>query len=67
MDDAEFKLFVTNELRSISQELRGFNGTPGLCKRVSTVEKTVRNIIYGLCITGGLGGTWAGVDKLLGG
>ncbi len=57
----------TEKLDSILQELKGFNGTPGLCKRVSSLEKTVRRIIYGLCLAGGGGGLTAIISKLIGG
>ena len=57
----------TEKLDSILQELKGFNGTPGLCKRVGNLEKTVRLIIYSLCLAGGSGGIWALATKLVGG
>ncbi len=52
---------------SISQELKRFNGTPGLCKRVSNLEIIVRRIMYSLCFIGGTGGIIAGINKLIGG
>ncbi len=57
----------TEKLDSILQELKGFNGTPGLCKRVGNLEVTVKRITYALCIAGGGGGIWAGISKLIGG
>jgi len=56
----------TEKLDSILQELKGFNGTPGLCTRVSNLEKVVKRIVYILCIAGGGTGIFAGVDKLVG-
>ncbi len=57
----------TEKLDSILQELKGFNGTPGLCKRVATLEKTVTWIIRILCLVGGGGGLSAGISKWIGG
>ena len=54
------------KLDSIEQELKGFNGSPGLCRRVCNLEKVVKRIIYILCIAGGGTGIFAGVDKLVG-
>ena len=65
MTDEEFKDSVLGDLRSIKQELKGFNGTPGLCKRVSNLEKIVRRIVYSLCFVGGGGGIVAGISKLV--
>ncbi len=67
MTDEEFKLTVIADLNALKQELKGFNGNPGLCKKVRDLEKTVRRIIYALCLAGGSGGVWAGISKLIGG
>ena len=57
----------TEKLDSILQELKGFNGTPGLCKRVGNLEKTVTWLVRALCIAGGGGGLTAIISKLIGG
>ena len=57
----------TEKLDSILQELRGFNGTPGLCKRVTNLERIVRRIVYILCFAGGGSGLAAVINKLMGG
>ena len=67
MTDDEFKATVLRELAAVKQELKGFNGTPGLCKRVSNLEITVRRVIYSLCFIGGTGGVVAGISKVIGG
>ncbi len=65
MTDEQFKDAVVSKLESLTQELKGFNGTPGLCKRVSNLEVTVRRIVYGLCLVGGTGGIWTLITKLV--
>ena len=67
MTDEEFKASVLKELNSIAQELKGFNGNPGLCKRVGNLEIVVRRITYTLCFVGGTGGLIALVNKVTGG
>ena len=67
MTDTEKLDLVITKLSSVEQELKGFNGTPGLCKRVSNLEKIVRRIIYGICLAGGGGGITAIISKLAGG
>ncbi len=57
----------TEKLDSILQELKGFNGNDGLCKRVSKLEVAVRRIMYALCLVGGGGGVTALINKLIGG
>jgi len=54
------------KLDSIEQELKGFNGSPGLCKRVCNLERIVRRIIYALCTAGGGTGIFVGIEKLIG-
>lgn len=67
MTDEEFRDKVLKELNAISQELKGFNGGPGLCKRVSNLEIIVRRIMYSLCFISGTGGLVAIVNKLISG
>ena len=66
MTDEEFKLTVLTDLNMLKQELKGFNGTPGLCKRVNNLEVIVKRIVYTLCFVGGGSGLVAGISKLLG-
>lgn len=44
--------------------LLGTEGQDGLCRRVSVLEKTVRNIIIILALAAGMGGVGFGIDKL---
>ncbi len=67
MTDTEKLDLVIRKLDSVEQELKGFNGNPGLCKRVSGLEKTVRWIINTLCLAGGSGALAVGISKLIGG
>ena len=52
----------TEKLDSILQELKGFNGSPGLCRRVTNLEWMVR----GLCVVGGGSVITAIITKLTG-